>query len=163
MIVRCLLLLGCLWLPIVSDAAATASTAPPASGETLRLQRLAAVAALWTEVKYFHPYVATRPVDWDKALVDTLPRINAAKTSDDYRAAIDGMLATLNDPSTRTLEAPGKALPNAKADPSPMVPPAFCMWTLRACLPLSTPAAPTRPARACCNPRWRPCRKQNQW
>lgn len=121
MIMRCLLLLGCLWLPIVSDAAATASTAPPASGETLRLQRLAAVAALWNEVKYFHPYVATRPVDWDKALVDTLPRINAAKTSDDYRAAVDGMLAALDDPSTRTLDAPGKALPNAKADPSPMV------------------------------------------
>lgn len=111
------MLLSGLWLPLVSNAAS------PASVETLRLQRLAAVASLWNEVKYFHPYIGTRPVDWDKALVDTLPRINAAKNPNDYRAAIDGLLAALHDPSTRTLDPAAKAItpPNAKADATPMV------------------------------------------
>lgn len=114
---RWLLLIGCLVLPPVSNAAT------PADAETLRLQRLSDVAALWNEIKYFHPYIGTRPVGWDKALVDTLPRINAAKNPADYRAAIDGMLAELRDPSTRTLDVASKAatLPNAHDDASPTV------------------------------------------
>lgn len=112
-----LFLISGLWLPLVSNAA------PPAKPETRRLQRLAAVASLWNEVKYFHPYIGTRPIDWDKALVDTLPRINSAKNAGDYRAAIDGMLAALHDPSTRTLDPSAKATTpaNTKADTSPMV------------------------------------------
>jgi C-terminal processing protease CtpA/Prc len=49
-------------------------------------------------VKYFHPYLAYRDIDWDKVLVDALPQIRGAKTSADYFAAVDAMLGVLKDP-----------------------------------------------------------------
>src|SRR5262249_7381545 len=46
-------------------------------------------------------YLAYREIDWDKALVETIPKVNAAKTPADYEAAMNQMLAVLNDKSTR--------------------------------------------------------------
>ena len=116
-ILRRLVLITSLVLPPVSNAANLAGS------DTLRLQRLADAAALWNEIKYFHPFIGTRPVEWDRALVDTLPRINAAKNADDYRAAVDAMLAALHDPSTRTIDRKATTIapPDAKTDASPMV------------------------------------------
>jgi C-terminal processing protease CtpA/Prc len=80
--------------------------------EPARLERLAGLARVWGAVKYFHPYLASRRIDWDKALVETIPRVNAAKTSADYRAAIAQMLAALNDKNTFV-----ETESSAKADP----------------------------------------------
>ena len=52
-------------------------------------------------MKYFHPYLAYREIDWDKALIETIPKVNAAKNAQEYEAAINQMLAVLNDKSTR--------------------------------------------------------------
>ena len=71
------------------------------SQEDARIARLVGLARVWGTVKYFHPYLAYRDVDWDKALVDTIPKVNAAKTPADYQAAVNQMLAVLNDKSTR--------------------------------------------------------------
>ena len=58
--------------------------------------RLIATGKLWITVKYFHPYLAyRRDIDWDKALLDALPKIRQAKATDEYAAAIRGMLDTL--------------------------------------------------------------------
>lgn len=73
--------------------------------------RLLAVGKLWITVKYFHPYVAYRDIDWDKALVDALPKIRSAKTQADYASAIQSMLDTLHDPATRVLDHPQAAVP----------------------------------------------------
>lgn len=126
MTMRCVLLLcGLSLLPLPVDAVAAAAAAGPkvaaaqslpvpgaspgprsgpTSREATRLQRLVAVAALWNEIKYFHPALITRRVDWDRALVDALPRIEAARNASEYRSAIDQLLAPLGDPGTRTLD-----------------------------------------------------------
>ena len=66
--------------------------APDSAAESLRLDRLTALAKLWAAVKYFHPFLAYRDdIDWDAALVKTIPKVNAAKTPADYSAALKGM------------------------------------------------------------------------
>jgi C-terminal processing protease CtpA/Prc len=83
---------------------------PDSSQESLRLDRLTALAKLWAAVKYFHPYLAYRDdIDWDAALVKALPKVNAARSPDDYSAAIAGMLAELRDPATLVLNADRKS------------------------------------------------------
>ena len=68
--------------------------------EETRIARLAGLARLWGAVKFYHPYLAYRDVDWDKALIETIPRVNAAKSSEDYNAAINHLLSFLNDKNT---------------------------------------------------------------
>lgn len=75
--------------------------AQTSSTEDARIARLVGLAKVWGTVKYFHPYLAYRDIDWDKALIDTIPKVNAAKTRQDYQAALNQMLAVLNDKSTR--------------------------------------------------------------
>lgn len=62
--------------------------------------RLIAACKLWTTVKYFHPYLAYRNIDWDRALIDALPKIRSAPTAVDYAAALRTMLDALHDPAT---------------------------------------------------------------
>jgi len=47
-------------------------------------------------VKYFYPYLTYRPIDWEKALIRTIPKANAARTPPDYQAAIQSILAALD-------------------------------------------------------------------
>gem|GEM_PF-3391580 len=62
--------------------------------------RLVATGKLWFTVKYFHPYLAYRDIDWDKALVDALPKIRTAAAPAEYSAAVESMLQALKDPAT---------------------------------------------------------------
>ena len=79
------------------------------------------MAKVWGTVKYFHPYLASREIDWDKALIDTLPKVNAAKTPQEYQAALNQMLAVLNDKSTRaqfaTETKPAASAPSTSTKP----------------------------------------------
>jgi C-terminal processing protease CtpA/Prc len=68
-------------------------------------ERLAALGRLWGAVKYFHPYLAYKDVDWDGALIKVIPQVKAAHTPDEYRQAINNLLIALNDPAT-TAEPP---------------------------------------------------------
>ncbi len=66
--------------------------------------RLISIAKLWSAVEYFHPYLAYRTdIDWDKALVDALPDIRAAKTHADYARAVQKLLDALKDPLSSTV------------------------------------------------------------
>src|SRR5215510_14005998 len=80
---------------------AWAHTALASTPVDARIERLAGLAKVWGTVRYFHPYLAYRDIDWDKALIETIPKVNAAKTPADYQAAVNQMLAVLNDKSTR--------------------------------------------------------------
>src|SRR5262249_53333864 len=52
------------------------------------------------------------------ALIAAIPKVSAAKSMEDYRAAIDGLLATLGDPGTHTaLDMPVMATPIAPGQP----------------------------------------------
>src|SRR5687768_333098 len=92
---------------VVISTFAQAAQAQTSAGD-IRLSRLAGLAKVWGTVKYFHPYLAYRNIDWDKALVAAIPKVNAAKTPQEYDSAINEMLAALNDTSTRaTIEVEG--------------------------------------------------------
>ena len=99
-------------------AMAQNQTAARSSGEDVRVARLAGLAKVWGAAKYFHPYLAYREIDWDKALIDTIPKVSAAKTPQEYEAAVNQMLAVLNDKTTRAaIEVESK--PAAPAAPAP--------------------------------------------
>ncbi|MEA2561522.1 MAG: hypothetical protein QOH06_3026 [Acidobacteriota bacterium] len=68
--------------------------------------RLVHLGKLWGTVRYLHPWVAYKDVDWDAALVAAIPRVREAKTSEEYRAAVQGMLGALGDPVTRVADPP---------------------------------------------------------
>jgi len=90
---------------------------PRARAETLPdgTERVIGLGRVWAKVKFFHPYLAYKELDWDAALVAAIPRVEAATTVAQYRAAVQGMLAALGDPVTRVVEEPA---PDA-AKPAP--------------------------------------------
>lgn len=65
-----------------------------------RIQRLATLAKIWGEVKFIHPYIAYRSIDWDRALINAIPKVNAARTAEEYSEAINLMLGELKDNQT---------------------------------------------------------------
>jgi hypothetical protein len=82
------------------------------AAESVRLDRLVGLAKLWAVVKYFHPYLAYRDnIDGDAALIRTIPKVDAARTTQEYSAAIEAMLKELGNPATHVLTSP----PNAAA------------------------------------------------
>src|SRR5215212_2482200 len=89
-------------LALSFNARAQQATATPAQrgAEEARVERLVGLAKLWGAVKYFHPYLAYREIDWDKALVEAIPKVSSARTPQEYQAAVNQMLAALGDPST---------------------------------------------------------------
>jgi C-terminal processing protease CtpA/Prc len=93
---------------------ATAQTSP--ATDSVRIARLAALGRVWGAIKYFHPALVSKPIDWDSALVAAIPRVRAAKSRADFAAAIDTMLAALGDPLTRVVKppAPSPRLASAK-------------------------------------------------
>lgn len=93
------LALAALLLALCLDAGAQQAAA--SASDNARVERLAGLAKLWAAAKYFHPYLAYREIDWDKALVEAIPKVRDAKTPQEYRAALDRMLSVLGDPGTR--------------------------------------------------------------
>jgi hypothetical protein len=73
--------------------------------EKARVERLARLAKLWGTVRYLHPFLAYRDLDWDAPLIKAIPKMEAAKTRDEYAAAITEMLAALGDPATTVVVA----------------------------------------------------------
>jgi C-terminal processing protease CtpA/Prc len=98
--------------------APAAAQSPNTEAERTRIERLAALGRLWGVINYFHPYLAYKQIDWDAALIAAIPKVSAAKSTEDYRAAIDNLLATLGDPGTRTaLDTPVMIMPAAPEQP----------------------------------------------
>lgn len=90
-------------LVLALSATAFADPPPPvAAAQTApdRLDRLLGLARIWAEVKFFHPAMFQRPIDWDGALIKAIPEIEAATDAASYRAAIGHLLAAIGDPRT---------------------------------------------------------------
>jgi C-terminal processing protease CtpA/Prc len=83
------------------------ATALKADEADTRVQRLVKLCKVWGKVKHFHPYLAYKDIDWDAALVETLPAVYAANSDEEYFAAVKKMLDHLGDPLT-TVSSPGK-------------------------------------------------------
>lgn len=87
-----------------------ASAQPEKPGdEARRVERLAGLARLWGTVKFLHPWLAYKDIDWDAALVQALPGVSAARDAADYAAAVSQMLAALGDQATELLKAQAPA------------------------------------------------------
>jgi C-terminal processing protease CtpA/Prc len=67
---------------------------------TVNVDRLVALCKLWGTVKYFHPYLAYRPIDWDGALVNAIADLSGAQDSAAFGAAVEKMLSTLDHRAT---------------------------------------------------------------
>ena len=69
--------------------------------DSVTIQRLGDLCKIWGVIKYFHPDIAYGKIDWDKVLIETIPKIRSAKNRDEYVNAIQYLLNKLNDPVTR--------------------------------------------------------------
>lgn len=80
-----------------------------------RSERVIAAGRVWAQIKFFHPWLGYKAIDWDAAFTDALPSIEAAKTADEYRAALERMVDRLGDPVTHVIvpTAPAKPIPAA--------------------------------------------------
>ncbi len=102
--------------PIALIALAAAFLAAAEPVKTPENDRLIQAARLWTTVKYFHPYLASRAIDWDKALIDALPRIRAAQSNDEYAAALQSLLDPVHGVILRATEGSASAASDAPAE-----------------------------------------------
>ena len=71
--------------------------------------RLTAAAKLWARIHYTHPWLAAKDIDWDRSFAEAAPKILAAQSKEEYRAAVSGMLAALGDPATYVATPPDES------------------------------------------------------
>jgi hypothetical protein len=90
-----------------------ADDAGRSASEKLRVERLARLGKAWGTVRYVHPFLAYQELDWDAALVKAIPKVESAKTKDEYAAAVGEMLAALGDPATGVVSKDEGAKPTA--------------------------------------------------
>ena len=102
----------CAWLTLfITCLGVPDSLGAQGAVDSARVARLAALGRIWNAVRFLHPVVAYDTVDWDAALVASIPRVSAARSTGEYAAAVQSMLAELADPATRVAgEMPTGAL-----------------------------------------------------
>ena len=93
-------LLSCTFI----TATGRSSEMNPAKLDSLRIARLCGLCKLWGAIKYFHPYLAYKEIDWDSALVQTIPKVSQSQSREDYQGAIDNLLSFLKDPNTHVIK-----------------------------------------------------------
>lgn len=82
-------------------------------------ENVAALGRVWGSARYFHPWLASRELDWDAALVEALPRAAAARTPEALAEAVQGMLSRLNDSVTRVSVDAAPGAPEASSPQTP--------------------------------------------
>src|SRR5437763_454396 len=72
-----------------------------------QIARLESLCRVWGTVKFFHPWIVAppdgKPIDWDAALIETIPLVERAATPAEFRDAINHLLQPLNDQITVAL------------------------------------------------------------
>ncbi len=94
----------------LAPAARADAPAPPPSPSPApdRMAKLLGLAEVWLEARIAHPAMLRGTIDLDAAAVAAIPKVEAARTKQEYAAAITGMLAAFRDPATR-VEDPAAA------------------------------------------------------
>lgn len=85
---------------------------PAAADENARLCEL---IRLWSAVRYHHPFLYDRDVDWDAAFVAAVPRVRAAANDAERIEALKAMLALVGDTRARRDEELEAAVALARA------------------------------------------------
>jgi len=108
----------------VAVAMGVLAMAPLARAEPLPepTERLMGLARVWGTAKVFHPYLAYKDIDWDAALVAAIPKVEAATSVAEYRAAVQAMLAIIGDPITHVVEDAAAAPEAAALEAAPIAP-----------------------------------------
>lgn len=76
----------------------------PYSDQLSEEQRIAGLAKLWSEVKYGFVFTQTlKEIDWDAQFLNFLPRVKAARSTDQYYRELMTMAALLKDGHTRVI------------------------------------------------------------
>ncbi len=58
-------------------------------------EKLLATCKVWGFLKYYHPKVASGQLDWDKQLLDKLPKIEKAETKEDFSLILENWIDEL--------------------------------------------------------------------
>ncbi|GEN12010.1 hypothetical protein MFU01_70470 [Myxococcus fulvus] len=80
--------------------ASEAPSKPEEAQEQLRLQRLTSLGELWGQVRYRHPWMLSRRIDWDAAFLAAVPKVEAATSDEAFAEAVQSMLGALEDSAT---------------------------------------------------------------
>jgi C-terminal processing protease CtpA/Prc len=88
-------------LVLAIPLAAICARAGDQKPDARQVERLVSLCKVWGTVRYLHPYLAYKDIDWDAALVETLLKVEAAKDENEFRSAVQAMLDRLGDPATR--------------------------------------------------------------
>lgn len=64
-------------------------------------ERLFKVSQLWGHATYFHPFLQYKKISFDSAFAAAVPKVVAAKTTEELAHAMNEWLSVLNDPITR--------------------------------------------------------------
>lgn len=65
--------------------------------ELSETDKLVQLAKVWGFLKYYHPHVSKGKFDWDKELIQIIPKIEKAKSKDQISSAYNEWIATLGN------------------------------------------------------------------
>jgi hypothetical protein len=82
-------------------------------GSASDVDRLVTLARVWATVKYLHPFLLQKQIDWDASLVRAIPQVRAAASEDAFAEAVGTMLRELGDPATRVIQTTAGQRPAA--------------------------------------------------
>lgn len=91
---------ACLSIALFSATLSHAQTPTLTSQQT---RRLVDAGKLWGYIKYFHPYLQYKSINWDSAFAAAVPAIIDATDPTSYTAALQQWLGILQDPVTRVM------------------------------------------------------------
>ena len=97
------LLLSTVALPFLVCVARLDAAEPELTRE--QIARLESLCRVWGVVKFFHPWIVAppegKPIDWDAALVETIPLVENASAPEEFAQALNRCLERLGDRATR--------------------------------------------------------------
>ena len=70
---------------------------------TEQKNRLADAGKIYGYVKFFHPYLQYKNINWDSAFASTVPHVIAAKNKNEYEQSLNKLFEVLNDGMTTVL------------------------------------------------------------
>ncbi len=71
-----------------------------------QIHRLADAGKVWGYLKYYHPYLQYKEINWDSAFIATAPEILKAKNKQEFEKCLEKLLNFLNDPVTAVIHKP---------------------------------------------------------
>jgi C-terminal processing protease CtpA/Prc len=81
-----------------------------------QLLRLADAGKVWGYIKYYHPYLQYKNINWDSAFVACVPKIIEAKNKKEYEQSLQELFSILNDPGTGVINIPKPTNPITYSD-----------------------------------------------